>query len=36
MDLDKVNEWLGIVVQVRGEDIYRMKVREQLRRTSIA
>lgn len=25
MDLDKVNYWLGALVQMRGEDIYRMK-----------
>lgn len=27
LDLEKVNQWLGMVVQFRGEDIYRMKVR---------
>jgi len=25
LDLEKVNQWLGMVVQFRGEDIYRMK-----------
>jgi len=25
LNLDKVNEWLGMIVQYRGEDIYRMK-----------
>ena len=25
MDLDKVNKWLGLLLQYRGEDIYRMK-----------
>lgn len=25
MDLDKVNQWLGMILEVRSEDIYRMK-----------
>jgi G3E family GTPase len=25
MDLDKLNLWLGALLEMRGEDIYRMK-----------